>query len=83
MTVQVSVVAPNEQNSEFEGYIRVENQNDPNDFDLIPVIYKTPVNIMLFITCDSINSCYSFYKDICLLKNYGIYSRLGVSLFQD
>jgi len=41
--VQVSVVAPNQQNSEFEGYIRVENQNDSEDFDLIPVYLKTPV----------------------------------------
>jgi hypothetical protein len=45
VTVQVSVVAPNEENSEFQGHIRVENQNDPTDFDLIPVYLKTPVNI--------------------------------------
>jgi len=45
VTVQVSVVAPNEGNSEFEGYIQVENQDDPKDFDLIPVTLKTPVNI--------------------------------------
>jgi hypothetical protein len=44
VTVQVSVVVPNEQNSEFEGYIRVENQDNPEDFDLIPVYLKTPVN---------------------------------------
>ncbi len=39
------MIAPNEENSEFEGYIRVENQNDPADFDNIPVYLKTPVNI--------------------------------------
>ncbi len=44
-TVQVSVVAPNQQESEFEGYIRVENQDDPEDFELIPVNLKTPKNI--------------------------------------
>lgn len=44
VTVQVSVVAPNEQDSEFEGYIRVDNQNDPEDFDYIQVYLKTPVN---------------------------------------
>ena len=44
MTVQVSVIAPDEQNSIFEGYIRVENQNNPGDFDLISVYLKTPVN---------------------------------------
>ena len=45
VTVHVSVVAPNEKNSKFEGYIIVENQDDPSDFDLIPVYLKTPVNI--------------------------------------
>ena len=44
ITVHVSVIAPNEKNSEFEGYIRVENQNDSNDFDVIPVYLKTPLN---------------------------------------
>jgi hypothetical protein len=42
VTVQVSVIAPDEPKSSFEGYIRVENRNDPTDFKLIPVILKTP-----------------------------------------
>jgi hypothetical protein len=42
VTVHVSVVAPDEGNSEFEGYIRVENKNDPTDFDTIPVSLTTP-----------------------------------------
>jgi hypothetical protein len=45
ITVHVSVIAPDEENSDFEGYIRVENQNDSNDFDIIPVTLKTPTNI--------------------------------------
>jgi hypothetical protein len=44
VTVQVSVVAPNEKNSEFEGYIRIENKDNPEDFDVISVYLKTPVN---------------------------------------
>lgn len=44
VTVQVSVVAPDEKNSEFEGYLRVENRDNSTDFDLIPVYLKTPVN---------------------------------------
>jgi len=40
--VQVSVVIPNKENSEFEGYIRIENKNDSEDFDVIPVYLKTP-----------------------------------------
>ena len=42
LTVNVSVVAPNEKNTDFEAYIRVENQNDPTDFDVITVSLKTP-----------------------------------------
>ncbi|DAC72888.1 MAG TPA: hypothetical protein DSN98_02695 [Thermoplasmata archaeon] len=46
ITVQVSVRAPDEKNSEFQGYIRVENTDNPNDFDVIPVILKTPMNVL-------------------------------------
>jgi len=49
VTVQVSVIAPNEKNSEFEGYIRVENQNDPNDFDVIPLHLETPITKHILI----------------------------------
>ena len=45
VTVHVSVIAPNEKNSSFERYIRVENKDNPNDFELIPVTLKTPVDI--------------------------------------
>jgi len=42
--VKVSVIAPNEEDSAFEGYIRVENQNDTKDYDVIPVYLNTPRN---------------------------------------
>lgn len=42
VAVQVTVVAPDEINKEFEGYIRVENQENLEDFDVIPVYLKTP-----------------------------------------
>jgi hypothetical protein len=45
VTVHVSVIAPDEANSDFEGYIRVENKDNPKDFDLIPVSLKTPLKI--------------------------------------
>ncbi len=46
ITVQVSVIVPDEKNSEFQGYVRVKNINDPTDFDVIPVTLKTPVKII-------------------------------------
>jgi hypothetical protein len=44
-TVQVSVVAPDQKNSRFEGFIRVVNQDDPNDFDVVPILLKTPMSL--------------------------------------
>jgi len=44
VTVHVSVVAPDEGNSKFDGYLRVENRDDSSDYELIPVYLKTPVN---------------------------------------
>jgi hypothetical protein len=45
VTVQVSVVVPDQGNTEFQGYLLVENQNDSSDTDVIPVYLHTPVNI--------------------------------------
>ncbi|HWR63788.1 MAG TPA: aryl-sulfate sulfotransferase [Candidatus Thermoplasmatota archaeon] len=47
-TVNVSVTAPDQPKSNFEGYLRVENINDSTDFELIPVTLTTPVK---FIPC--------------------------------
>ena len=45
VTVQVSVVAPSEEETEFEGYLRVVNQNNSSDYENIPVTLKTPVDL--------------------------------------
>jgi hypothetical protein len=45
VTVQVSVVAPNQKNTKFEGYVRVENRENSTDFHVIPVYLKTPANV--------------------------------------
>jgi len=44
ITINVSVIAPSQENTEFQGEIRVENQNNPADYDVIPVYLKTPVD---------------------------------------
>jgi len=46
VTVLVSVVAPNESETDFQGFLRVENIDDPTNFDTIPVTLTTPVNII-------------------------------------
>ncbi len=43
LTVNVTVTAPDQAHGRFEGYLRVENTQDPTDFELIPVTLKTPV----------------------------------------
>ncbi len=50
MIIQVSVVAPNEKNKEFQGFIKVINQENPSDYDYIPVYLRTPkkTNISFF-----------------------------------
>jgi hypothetical protein len=46
VTVLVSVVAPNESKTNFQGFLRVENINDPINFDTIPVTLTTPAKII-------------------------------------
>ena len=72
VTVQVSVVAPNEKNTEFQGYLRVENQDNSTDFGLIPVTLKTPKNIYVFYT--------TIYQFILKIKN--LYSEKIYDLFK-
>jgi hypothetical protein len=47
ITVHVTVVAPDDENTEFNGNIRVINKDNPNDSDVIPVFMKTPRNVVL------------------------------------
>jgi hypothetical protein len=49
VTVQVSVVAPDEGNTEFDGSLRVENIDNTSDFCVIPVYLKTPLSINQYI----------------------------------
>jgi len=46
ITVQASVIAPDKPESDFEGYLRIENINNSSDFDLIPLTLTTPANII-------------------------------------
>jgi hypothetical protein len=43
ITVHVSVVAPNEEDTVFQGGLRIENVNDSTDYDVVPVYLKTPL----------------------------------------
>ena len=48
VTILVSVIAPSEKNANFEGYLRVENVDHPNDFEVIPVRLKTSLLISAY-----------------------------------
>ncbi len=41
-TVEVEIVAPDQQNQEFFGEVKIINMDNINDFDIIPVKIKTP-----------------------------------------
>ena len=52
ISVVLSIVTPLEGDTLFEGYIKVTNQDDAEDYDLIPVYIKTPrqkTNDMIFL----------------------------------
>ncbi|KYK21321.1 hypothetical protein AYK21_05005 [Thermoplasmatales archaeon SG8-52-2] len=42
VTVKVILKSPYDLNTEFEGFLRVENKNDSEDYDVVPVYLKTP-----------------------------------------
>jgi Arylsulfotransferase (ASST) len=46
ITIQATVVAPDEIDSDFEGFIKVKNSNDPADYGIITVTLSTPVKII-------------------------------------
>jgi len=45
LTVNVNVVAPDEQNTEFIGELKVVNMDNTSDYEIIHVTLKTPKNI--------------------------------------
>ncbi len=44
ITVNVEIVAPNEQNQQFNGEVKIVNTENSNDYCIIPVSLATPVN---------------------------------------
>jgi hypothetical protein len=48
-TVQVTVIAPPEKKSDFAGFVKVINVNDPSDFEMIPVSLETPRNKAFYV----------------------------------
>jgi hypothetical protein len=69
-TVQVSVVAPNKKESEFDGYIWVENKDNSSDFDKIYVYLQTPKNVQTINTI--INNFILKFRNI-ISEKLGIY----------
>jgi len=44
ITIQVTVKAPDEENQEFEGEVKIVNKDDSSDYEIIPVSLITPFN---------------------------------------
>ena len=49
ITVEISVVAPDEKNKEFTGEIKIVNKENINDFEIIPVSLTTPRNKIFYL----------------------------------
>ena len=64
VTVQVSVIAPNKKNSEFQGYLKIENQDNLTDFSLIPVNLKTPKNKVFNFNYNLLEWLYKRYLNL-------------------
>ncbi|HVQ00885.1 MAG TPA: aryl-sulfate sulfotransferase [Candidatus Thermoplasmatota archaeon] len=67
ITLQVSVIAPDEKKSTFQGYLRVENIDNSTDFDLVPVILKTSVPANLALISHSRQILLRFFQNHVLL----------------
>ena len=65
-TVEVTLVVPNDANSNFEGYIQVQNNDNPMDFEQVPVILTTATIIIPIAFESSIQS--STPKSIFYIK---------------
>jgi len=46
--VEVDVIAPDKKNKEYRGEIKVVNQDNPEDFDIVPIYLKTPLDKIIF-----------------------------------
>ncbi len=55
VTVQVYVIVPDEKNTEFQGFLQVQNRDNASDFDTIPVTLKTSASTVLSSTNPFIN----------------------------
>ena len=44
ITINVEVIAPDQTNSEFSGVIKIQNLEDPTDYESMQVTLKTPRN---------------------------------------
>jgi hypothetical protein len=71
LTVQVYITAPDQKNTEFQGYIRVVNINNASDFDLISVYLTTPLIEQTSHTSFQQIS-YSFYQHLHSLLFFGM-----------
>ena len=62
ITVNVEVVAPNEQNQQFDGEVKIVNSENSSDYHIISVSFVTPVNLQL-TSSQSINLHTKFSKN--------------------
>jgi hypothetical protein len=50
-TIDINVIAPNQQNQEYTGYIKIVNIDDSSDYQLMPVSLDTSAGIQADLLC--------------------------------
>jgi len=68
--VNVDIIAPDKKNKEFRGEIKVVNQEDPEDFDIVPVYIKTPVNRIINFYNPLLRFLKAFITHLPVLNQY-------------
>jgi hypothetical protein len=72
VTVQVHLIVPNEKNKEFQGILKVQNQDNASDFDIIPVTVTTQATTIRTIDNPVMNLVWrwlSRLSDLCGGRN--------------
>ena len=68
--IQVSMIAPNEKNKVYTGYLRVENKDNPQDFDIVSVNLQTSNDLGLMFHTFILNHFFKRFPNILPLFRY-------------
>jgi hypothetical protein len=72
ITIQVSVIAPSEQNHEYDGQVKIVNIDDGSDLQTIPVSLKTNSGIKADLSCTGSLSWADIHAGAIVIGNFTV-----------